>query len=98
LPQSRFTNSQEVNNRGSFRPGEPLLRFLSLHRRQRPPAGEPPGHDAGTFETIVPDWWVGDIFQTGDGRKLPIVSQSPIELAEEFTERLLYAIWTVESV
>ena len=56
----------------------------------------PDGDDAGTFETAVPDWWVGDIFQTGDGRKLRIVSQVPIELVEEFTERPLSAIWTVE--
>jgi hypothetical protein len=43
-----------------------------------------------------PDWWVGDIFQTGDGRKLRIVSQIPIEKIEEYRDKPKYAIWEVE--
>ena len=54
------------------------------------------GEDAGTFHSAVPDWWVGDIFQTGDGRKLPIVSQIPIEKSEEYRDKPQYAIWEVE--
>ncbi len=56
------------------------------------------GDDAGTFETVVPDWWVGDVFRTGDGRKLRIVSQIPIELSEEHVEQPSYAIWSAEPV
>jgi hypothetical protein len=35
------------------------------------------GEDAGTFHSAVPDWW-GGIFQTGDGRKLRIVSAGTV--------------------
>lgn len=56
------------------------------------------GESAGTFETMVPDLWVGDVFTTGDGRKLRIVSQIPIERIEEFRESPKYAIWGVEPV
>jgi hypothetical protein len=56
------------------------------------------GEDAGTFLSVVPDWWVGDIFQTGDGRKLRIVSQIPIEVIEEFRDSPKCAIWEVEQV
>jgi len=58
----------------------------------------PDGESAGTFETTARDFWVGDVFTTGDGRKLRIVSQIPIARMEEFHDKPRYAIWGVEPV
>lgn len=59
----------------------------------------PDGEDAGIFETAVPDWRVGDVFRTGDGRYLHIRAiRVPLELIEEFEERPLFAVWEVEHV
>ena len=54
------------------------------------------GDDAGTLETAVPDWQVGDTFRTGDGRHLRIVLMNPIERIEEFHSRPLYGLWQVK--
>lgn len=58
------------------------------------------GEDAGTFHTSAPDWWAGDIFRTGDGRKLRILRTIPLPKVEEFVEttRPLSGIWEVEPV
>ena len=56
----------------------------------------PDGESAGTFEAMVPELWVGDVFTTGDGRKLRIVSQIPTGRAEAYRDELWYEIWEVE--
>ncbi len=55
------------------------------------------GEDAGEFVTAVPDWQSGDVFRTGDGRRLRILSILPVELIDEW-ERAAYALWEVEPV
>jgi hypothetical protein len=54
------------------------------------------GNYAGTFVTPVPNWQVGDTFQTGDGRDLRITEIVPVELIEVSNERPAYALWEVE--
>jgi hypothetical protein len=56
------------------------------------------GEDAGSFRTSAPDWWAGDIFTTGDGRKLRILRTIPIEKVAEFVDHPPAAIWEVEQV
>jgi hypothetical protein len=46
--------------------------------------------------SLVKDWWPGDLFEAGEGRKLRIVAQIPVELAQEHVDRPLYEVWTVE--
>ena len=55
------------------------------------------GEDAGEFVTAVPDWHSGDVFRTGDGRRLRILSIVPLELVDE-AERAAFALWEVEPV
>jgi hypothetical protein len=56
------------------------------------------GEDAGTFQTVAPDRWSGDIFRTGDGRKLRILRTIPVEKVAEFVDKPAAAIWEVEQV
>jgi hypothetical protein len=58
----------------------------------------PDGTDAGAFVTAVPNWQPGDVFRTGDGRRLRIVRMVPVERLEEFVDEPVYAIWEVEPV
>jgi len=53
------------------------------------------GDDAGTFRTVAPDWRVGDIFRTGDGRRLRITA-IPLEPTAQFVDRSTSGVWEVE--
>ena len=50
---------------------------------------------AGTFVTTVPDWAVGDVFTTGDGRTLRITEIVSHELIE-LSDRPKHGLWEVE--
>lgn len=54
------------------------------------------GEYAGTFVTPVPEWHVGDTFQTGDGRDLRITQIVPAELIVLSKERPAFRLWEVE--
>jgi hypothetical protein len=51
----------------------------------------PEGEDLGEFVTAVPDWRVGEAFQTGDGRRFRI-----LEIVPFLEEDAVYtAMWRV---
>jgi hypothetical protein len=56
------------------------------------------GDDAGTFETGVADWQIGDVFIGQGNRKFRICAMVPLERIEEFVDRPLYGVWEVEPV
>jgi hypothetical protein len=51
------------------------------------------GGDAGEFQTLTLAWGLGDVFTTGDGRKLRIVDQLPIPVDADIR---LGGLWMVE--
>jgi hypothetical protein len=54
------------------------------------------GAEVGEFETVAPDWWPGDIFQMGDGRKMRIRAIIPQERIQEFVPGAVVEMWEVE--
>jgi hypothetical protein len=54
----------------------------------------PDGTDLGEFNSAVPDWGQGDVFELERGRRLRIVSVAPC--LEEDADAM--ATWTVEPV
>ena len=57
----------------------------------------PDGGDAGTFETNLSDWAVGDTFRADGNRQLRITSIIPAELVAEFIEGPVRGVWEVEA-
>ena len=55
----------------------------------------PEGGDLGEFNTIVPNWTVGDTFTTGDGHTFRIVKMMPVDDGED---SIYSAFWMVEPV
>ena len=53
----------------------------------------PKGDQIGEFNTIVPNWSVGDTFMIGDGRKFRIVRMMPVVGVED---SVYSAFWMVE--
>jgi hypothetical protein len=51
------------------------------------------GDDAGEFQTLTLAWGLGDVFTTGDGRKLRIVDMLPVPLEADIR---LGGLWMVE--
>jgi hypothetical protein len=56
------------------------------------------GDDAGTFETNLSDWDVGDTFRADGNRHLRITAIIPAELVAEFIEGPVRGVWEVEPV
>jgi hypothetical protein len=54
------------------------------------------GDDAGDYESRFPDWSVGDVLRTDDGRTLRIVRLIPLERLEEFVDEPSFAVLEVE--
>jgi hypothetical protein len=53
------------------------------------------GDEFGEFNTIVPNWSVGDAFTTGDGREFRIWKMAPIE---DVDNAVFNGMWMVEPV
>lgn len=53
------------------------------------------GDELGQFNTIVPNWSVGDVFTTGDGRKFRILKMAPIE---DVDNAVFHGMWMVKPV
>jgi hypothetical protein len=60
----------------------------------------PDGADAGTFETNVYDWQVGDVFHANGNRVLRITAIVPVATMGEFidTDDDMNEVWEVEEV
>jgi hypothetical protein len=52
------------------------------------------GDDAGELQAATLAWGLGDVFTTGDGRKLRIVDQLPVPLEPDIR---LGGVWMVEA-
>ena len=55
----------------------------------------PEGDELGEFNTIVPNWSVGDTFTTGDGRKFRIWKIAPVD---DVDDSIYNAMWMVDPV
>ena len=53
----------------------------------------PEGEELGDFNTIVPNWSVGETFTTGDGRRFRIWKMMPVDDVED---SIYSAFWMVE--
>jgi hypothetical protein len=51
------------------------------------------GDELGEFNTIVPNWTVGDTFTTGDGRQFRILKMFPVDDVEN---SIFNSFWMVE--
>jgi hypothetical protein len=69
-------------------PGKATVRF-SYELRY------PGGGDAGTFETNLSDWAVGDTFRADGNRLFRITAIIPAELVAEFIEGPVRGVWEV---
>jgi hypothetical protein len=58
----------------------------------------PDGDDAGTFESTVSDWQVGDEFRGAGNVRYRISAVIPLPLVEEFVDDAMCGIWEVEPI
>ncbi len=56
------------------------------------------GDDAGTFETTMPDWAVGDTLVADGNRRYRITKVVPLELVQEFVDGALNGFLVVEPI
>jgi hypothetical protein len=58
----------------------------------------PDGDDAGTFESSVCNWQVGDEFRGAGNVRYRITAVIPLPRMAEFVDRPLYECWEVERI